>query len=141
MTLTSDEFWDPKSERFHEEEEKLESLDPTSRFNKDIMSLSRTLTDISDIFDDYLFLNYSIQAVSTRLPKPRVSSEKLAQRWGIGMASAANTIQVTTQKGVRNVIGHIERRLKTKQAHSRYPQIGGRHGHFYTGTFSVPLQL
>lgn len=52
VTLTLDEFWDPKSKRFHEEEEKLESLNPTSRFNKDIMSLLRTLTDISDIFDD-----------------------------------------------------------------------------------------
>jgi hypothetical protein len=32
-------------------------------------------------------------------------------------------------------MGHLERRLKTKQAHSRYPNLGGRHGRFYTDTF------
>jgi hypothetical protein len=99
------------------------------------MSSSRVLTHISDTFDDYLFLNHSVQQIVTTGPKPRVSSKKLAQSWGIRIAMASNTIQVTTQKGIRNVTGHIERRLKTKQAHSRYPQIGGRHGRFYMDTF------
>ena len=136
VALMSDEFWDPKSERFYEEEEKLESLDPTrNKNNRDIMLLSRTLTDKNDTFDDCHFLSHSIQAVNTGMQKPTVSIEKLAQRWGIGIASAANTVQVITQKRVRNAVGHIEQRLKTKQAHSRYPQVGGRHGQFYTDTF------
>jgi hypothetical protein len=69
-----------------------------------------------------------------------ITGEVLAKRWGIGLDSAFKTIQVTTQRGIRNVTGPLERRLKTKQAHSRYPHLGGRHGRFYTDTFflSVP---
>jgi len=121
---------------FNDEEEKLEYLHEhvINQNDRHIMSLSRNLINISDSFDDYSFLNRSIQ-VATTAKKPRVSSEQLAQRWGIGLDTAAKTIHVTTQRGVRNVTGHLERRLKTKQAHSRYPQLGGRHGRFYTDTF------
>jgi hypothetical protein len=66
VLLTSDQFWDSRSETFNEEEEKLEYLDRTLiRNNRDIMSLSRTLTFISDTFDDYLFLNRPVQVTTT----------------------------------------------------------------------------
>ena len=64
----------------------------------------------------------------------------MAKRWGIGLDSAFKTFQVTTQRGIRNNTGPLECRLKTKQAHSRYPHLGGCHGRIYTDKFisSVP---
>jgi hypothetical protein len=105
------------------------------------MSLSKNLNNISDIFDDYLFINRYVSQVATGIKKPKVSKEQLAQRWGIRLSAAENTIKVTTQMGIRNLTGHIDRRLKTKQAHSRYKYLSGRHGRFYTDTFFHQCQL
>jgi hypothetical protein len=107
------------------------------------MSLSKNLTNINDVFNDHMFLSRCISQVSqvvTGGKKPKVSKEQLAQRWGIGLAAAEKTFKVTIQRGIRNLTGHIDRRLKTKQAHSRYSHLLGRHGRFYTDTFfaSVP---
>jgi hypothetical protein len=99
------------------------------------MSLQRNLCDISESFDDAFFLNRFVKMTSTSAKKPGVSHEQLAQRWGIGLETAAKTIQVTTQRGIRNVSGHLEQRFKTKQAHLRYPHLSGRHSRFYTDTF------
>ena len=56
---------------------------------------------------------------STSLTNP----ERLAAMWGIGLAAAQTTLDVTTQSGVRYATDPIHRRLKTKQAHLRYPSI------------------
>ncbi len=144
VTLNGDEVWDPHSESFQAEEEKVTYHDDyflgRNHDSRTIMSLSKNLNNISDIFDDYLFINRYVSQVATGIKKPKVSKEQLAQRWGIGLSAAENTIKVTTQMGIRNLTGHIDRRLKTKQAHSRYPYLSGRHGRFYTDTFfaSVP---
>jgi transposase InsO family protein len=64
----------------------------------------------------------------------RVTPENLAQRWGIHLIAAKETIKVTTQKGIHYSVGPPERRFKTKQAQLRYHQLSGRHGRFYTDT-------
>jgi hypothetical protein len=142
--LTGDKIWDPKSETFATEEEKIEYLEDSvfKRRDRQLMTLSRNLVHISEAFDDSAFLHHdrNVQVVHSDRHKPVITGEILAKRWGIGLDSALKTIQVTTQRGIRNVTGPLERRLKTKQAHSRYPHLGGRHGRFYTDTFfsSVP---
>lgn len=145
VTLTGDEVWDPHSESFQAEEEKVTYHDDyflgRNHDSRTIMSLSKNLNNISDIFDDYLFINRYVSQVATGIKKPKVSKEQLAQRWGIGLSAAENTIKVTPQKGIRNLTGHIDRRLKTKQAHSRYKYLSGRHGRFYTDTFFHQCQL
>jgi hypothetical protein len=128
LHLTSDKPWDPHSESFDKEEEKLEFMPELHQQHWHIMSINRNLTDISASFDDLNLLHRSICVISTQ-KKPSISEEALAQRWGIGLETASKTIQVTTQQGVRNVTGHLECRFKTKQAHSRCPHLSGRHGH------------
>ncbi len=93
--------------------------------------------NISEAFDDSNMLQSSriVQVVNSGNHKPIVTGELLAKRWGIGLELAFKTIQVTMQRGIRNVTGPLELRLKTKQAHSRYPHLGGRHGRFYTDAF------
>jgi hypothetical protein len=48
---------------------------------------------------------------------------------------AAKTRQVTTQKGIRTVTGHLTRHYRTKQAALQYDQLGEWHGRFYSDTF------
>jgi len=136
VILTGDDAWNPHSDDFNEEEEKMEYISSiVYKPDRSIMSLQRNLCDISESFDDAFFLNRFVKMTSTSAKKPGVSHEQLAQRWGIGLETAAKTIQVTTQRGIRNVSGHLEQRFKTKQAHLRYPHLSGRHGRFYTDTF------
>jgi hypothetical protein len=35
---------------------------------------------------------------------PQVTSEQLSERWNIGLTQAKNTLQVTTQRGIRSAI-------------------------------------
>jgi len=51
-----------------------------------------------------------------------VTNEDLAKRWFIGNA-ANRTLLSTTQEGMRFVDGDLEHRLRTSQAHLRYPTL------------------
>jgi len=56
--------------------------------------------------------------------KPRhiiVTGESLAQLWFTGLEAAKRTLLATTQEGMRFVGGPVERRLRTSQAHLRFP--------------------
>jgi hypothetical protein len=101
------------------------------------------LEDISIAYNNDCVMNHPalrVSAIPTSQHLPRITKEKLAQRWGIGEVAAGKTIKVTTQKGIRNTLYPVERRFRTKQAQLRYPQLSGRHGRFYTDTFfaSIP---
>jgi hypothetical protein len=52
-----------------------------------------------------------------------ISKEDLAKRWHIGLEAAAHTLLATTQAGMRFVDGPLECRLKTSQAHLRFPSL------------------
>lgn len=138
VVLTGDKVWDPHSPAFHEEEEKMDFVhDVVNNCNdRQLMSLLSIKSSSSPFFDDYHLISRNIH-VATTGKKPSVSKEQLARGWGIGIQTAKKTIQVTTQRGIRQIEGHLERRLKTKQAHSRYPHLNRRHGRFYTDTFFV----
>lgn len=68
IVLTGDEMWDPHSDSFQEEEDKIEYH--ADHFlghphdNRTIMSLSKNLINISDVFDDHTFLSRCISQVS-----------------------------------------------------------------------------
>ena len=53
----------------------------------------------------------------------KVSKEELARRWHTSLNVAARTLTSTTQDGLRYVDGPLERRLKTSQAHLRFPTL------------------
>jgi hypothetical protein len=70
-------------------------------------------------------LNFTsgISAMSRDDRQSTVSKQDLAKRWHIGFEAAARTLQTTTQEGMRFVQGKLERRLRTSQAHLRYPSL------------------
>jgi len=69
-----------------------------------------------------------------------VTKEDLARLWNIPLKTAAQTIQVTTQKGIRMSIHPLHARYRTKQAQLWYNQLGGRHGRFYTDTMFAQIK-
>ena len=56
-----------------------------------------------------------------------ITPEILARRWGIGLSTAARTLQVTTQRGLRNVIAPGERKVRQRLNHLRYPVLKGEY--------------
>jgi hypothetical protein len=62
-------------------------------------------------------------AISRDTRQSTITDEILASWWQIGLKAAARTLQTTTQEGMRFIQGPMERRLKTSQAHLRYPII------------------
>ena len=71
------------------------------------------------------------EAVGQTSRKSTITKEELARRWHIGLETAARTLLATTQLGMRYVDGPLERRLKTNQAHLRFPTLNMR---MYTDT-------
>jgi hypothetical protein len=62
-------------------------------------------------------------AVRSKARSSVITKEVLAKRWYIGIEPAARTLQATTQQGMRYVEGPLERRLRTSQAHMRFPSL------------------
>ena len=60
-----------------------------------------------------------------------VTPEQLSERWNIGLAQAKNTINVTTQRGVRSAILPLSRRYRTDRMYNQRRLRGQR---FYTDT-------
>ena len=47
----------------------------------------------------------------------------LSRRWGCRLESAKNTLKVTTQFGIRNVINSYDKQYKTTFDHMRFPTL------------------
>ena len=62
---------------------------------------------------------------------PQVNYETLGERWNIGLTQAKQTLNVTTQKGVRSAILPLSRRYRTDRM---YYQRKLRNQRFYTDT-------
>ena len=138
LILTNDTPWEPSSIPFNEyEEAAIEAINRGTRTERSIYSV--TIGNPNDNHNDMLLIDeltqLSIATINIKGRQPRVNAKKLAKRWSIGEILAAKTLQVTTQKGVRNALYPVERRFRTKQAQLRYAQLSGRHGRFYTDTF------
>ena len=72
-----------------------------------------------------------VKNVKSTSRKPRVSAERLAKMWGIGLERAKATVQATTQNAVRDVTKPLTRRFRSR------PQVSRRNrfrGTVYTDT-------
>ena len=107
--------------------------------------ISQSLASCSPVFCEHTLVQdvsrvanisyvQACNAISSSARTSSTSKEELAAKWKIGLTQAAQTIRVTTQKGIRNAIHPIQRRFCTQQAQLRYNQLGSRHGRFYTDT-------
>jgi hypothetical protein len=160
IMLTSENDWDPHSDIFKIHESSYENYENLSELVKDQTFLpigtdihrnsevSLLLAAISTALSDDLFpfvlkdtvnLTYEkavqVSATSTTHRGTSISKEYLSQLWGISLNTAAQTLQVTTQKGIKNAVHPIVCRYATKQSRLRYNQLGSRHGQFYSNTF------
>jgi hypothetical protein len=154
IMLTSETDWDPHSDSFkinesnYDDDENIPDTikDQTllSIYSELSISLGAVSTALSEDLLPFALRNtvsvtyekaLQISATSTTHRGPSISKEYLSQLWGISLDTAAQTLQVTTQKGIKNAVHPIVRRFATKQMRLRYNQLGSRHGQFYSDTF------
>jgi hypothetical protein len=75
--------------------------------------------------------SHTIDKVNTSTQRSIVTKEVLVRRWGLGLDVSQRTLSVTTQSGLRLEGNSLERRMKTKRSHLRFPFLNTR---FYTDT-------
>jgi len=163
LIFTSSLDWDPHSEDFMHNELAVSLTDLSADRNLlPIIShnnipqepdINPQLSSISSVYSDTLLYqgikantHYTYQQareIGARHSSSRhagITKEALASLWGISLHTAAQTLRVTTQKGIKNSIHPVVRRFATKQSRLRYNQLGSRHGRFYSDTFfaSIP---
>jgi len=94
------------------------------------------LLQVSPIYNDRYIMNVmSVANTQSGNRSYAVTKEYLSNLWNIGVNTAAQTLQVMMQKGIRNALHPIMRRYATKQTRLRYNQLASRHGRFYSDTF------
>jgi hypothetical protein len=87
------------------------------------------LIDIEPCLDDNLFArllkeNVCVSSTTTSRRKGFLTAEKLAKNWSISLEAAKQTLQVTTQRGIRTVANPLlSRRFRTNDRQLRYRRI------------------
>jgi hypothetical protein len=151
--LTSEEpEWDPSSATFHEQENATvdarglvhDTGDENNRRFISSVSVSRNqacdfvnrnlqcsavLSDIDpNLHDDFLLKslqrNVKISSTTTNKRRGTLTAERLAKNWGISLDSAKQTLDVTTQRGVRTTANpSLSRRFRTNDRQLRYRRL------------------
>eukprot|EP00934_Nitzschia_sp_Nitz4_P001469 Nitzschia sp. Nitz4//scaffold498_size9664//494//4337//NITZ4_009088-RA/size9664-snap-gene-0.10-mRNA-1//-1//CDS//3329553087//1469//frame0 len=146
ITLTSDREWSPYSDDFNAAEQAAEVhfQDPYAALNRPtvdnkgnlvmpsssarhISALSTSPVTPADSLDPFLdnleCLDVRIiKATSSKERRSSVANDTLARRWGTSVATVAQTMKTTTQRGVRYMDGNLTQRFRTRQRQlqSRY---------------------
>ena len=68
----------------------------------------------------------NVSALKIESKQSVLTNDRLAEMWGCGLGTAKQTIQATTQVGVRTILNPVDRRYRTRQSHLRYPNIRSR---------------
>ena len=138
--LTCDSEWNPQTVRL------AATQSVEAEHTSDIGDVKPGLAQISSVFCSKAMaeaINDQRQLKSTHVDVPaartfvssnrhsQVTSENLSDRWNIGLRQARQTLQVTTQKGVRSAIMPLSRRYRTDLM---YQQRKLRNQKFYTDT-------
>ena len=74
-------------------------------------------------------------AAMTSSHSNKLSPDKLATLWGIGIKAAQRTLKSTTQTSIRYLSGKIHRRVRTRMHQRRYRQLWGHLSCFSSDTF------
>lgn len=78
-----------------------------------------------------------ISKVSSKPERYRLTPEELSRKWGCGLGIATQTLKVTTQRGIRNVLAPGERRVHYKTNHLQFPNLNEI---FYTDTATASIK-
>lgn len=144
ITLTSQSEWNPRDVTFP---------DPSHRVEERLVSQVRSLREFGPSEDDQLVVSLNPQQIVVQtiskvmisdvrtnevlsdvpLRRTFVSNERhtsvtaaeLSERWCIGLAQATNTIQITTQQGIRSATLPLSRRYKADRVFER-PLLRGQ---------------
>ena len=68
----------------------------------------------------------NLASLKTFDQKAALTPEILSRRWNIGLEKAQDTLRVTTQAGVRNVLVPSERKVRKKAPWLKFPAVKGR---------------
>ena len=109
--MTSNGIWDPYSDHFEKEEQR--SIESRRRINISATSAWTTMNNKDPDMEKVL----RIYSASSSKRGSDIKPSRLAKIWGIPLETARNTIQATTQLGLRSEIYPLVRRFRTKQAH------------------------
>ena len=134
IVLTSPEEWDPKSDVFDKEERKFAALDSGDRLTRHIgaFAAGNDLENVLCEADPTLSDNYwmeeirNMAPVSTGNPTKKLTPEILSSMWGIGLETARNTLNATTQSVIWQSVHPLERRYRTAHKQFRYNQLNDR---------------
>jgi hypothetical protein len=124
VKLTDEFNWDPHSGDFQEQEVNLvEHLKGDYNIPSEYRRIMQVTHEQHYSTQEAPFFNeWSLRhLVSTNTSKRayKTTPEKLAASWNIGLETAKKTLQVTTQKGMRQTTFPIEQRFRTRQAQLR----------------------
>ncbi len=64
-------------------------------------------------------------AFQAKSPKPKITPEQLAKKWGCSIERAKGTLEATTQRAYRDLTKPFTQRLRTRQATSRRRRFRG----------------
>jgi hypothetical protein len=157
VTFTSDAEWDPYSDNFKESERAMinhhrypdprhifhnkngEELDGryikyiTTAHNNDINNDAEPEI-VYQGFSDWIAEDFGrwFKATSSKEHRSSVPVDVLAKRWGTSVAIATDTINKTTQRGVRQLSGPLTRRFRTRQKQLEHNFLNTK---MYTDTF------
>jgi hypothetical protein len=147
LELTSNDVeWDPHDESFAKQEENMlndrgETREPRNRAHSrfvaslGVSQVTNALTSISSTLDHENFVssltsNCRVSSVNLKVGSAsskvvhKMSPEKLASNWNIGLDAAKRTLKCTTQKGIRSVSNpSIARRFRTNDRPLRYRRL------------------
>lgn len=141
LLITSEQDWDPLSEDFDLNERAVLTYPETMSYDRTTFALTTDpfmphLTDTCPMLDDMSLLSMSsIATTNTSARDLTMTKELLANLWGISLSTTAQTLKVTTQKGVRNAVHPITRHYATKESRLQYNKLSSKHGRFYSDTF------
>ena len=131
-TLTSMSTWDPHSTSFAQQELALapqyqvasvRSTFSFPEFDTDddmydrLISCVRTGNSRTTLLGDD---DRHVNSMSTKGGRSILTPEILSRRWNIGLKTANDTLQATSQRGLRSFTNPIDRRLPTSQPHLSY---------------------
>jgi hypothetical protein len=151
VELTSEAEWDPCSTTFEDVESSTEVSQDEHRSS---MGISRSpmygnanvdfveflVSERNDMADRLVSAmrvqrddDFGVEAPPTRHTDAAVRNddrrvitpEELSRRWNVGLGAATQTLQVTTQLGVRTLKHPAQRRFRTAMPHLRYPRLKG----------------
>jgi hypothetical protein len=119
VILTSDSEWDPYTSDFEEKEMLVLADLPPQEHERQIYAMSldhcivpSALASVSNIVTHDMSYVSSVLTEGDGTSTTRrfmITQHDLAKRWRIGVHTAAQTLQVTTQKGIRNAVHPIQR--------------------------------